>query len=158
MQHAGATTVPLPFEDVAQQREAASLGMWIFLGTEVLFFGGLIVCYIVYRFEYPAAFHVSSARLSIPVGAVMTVVLLLGSLLVALSDQLIHQEPVPRRTIVLQLGLTALLGVTFLGMEAWEYVELINHGLLSPRLHSTGDLPNCFSFSSSVRPASTAST
>lgn len=121
--------VALPYDDAAQQREAVSLGMWLFLATEVLFFGGLFVGYTVYRHQYPAAFLSGSEHLSVMSGAVMTAVLLLGSLLVALSDLLIRGGEDSRGNIVRNLAITAALGVAFLGLEFHEYGELISEGL-----------------------------
>ena len=126
-------TVPLalPYDNADQQREAAVFGMWIFLATEVLFFGGLFVAYIVYRYEYPAAFKAGSAHLSIMSGAVMTAVLLLGSLLVAISDVLIRRrvhDSDPRKAIVRNLAITTFLGVVFLSLEFYEWGQLIHEG------------------------------
>lgn len=124
--------VTMPFDDAAQQRHAARFGMWIFLATEVLFFGGLFVGYIEYRYEYPEAFTAASEKLNLWSGGLMTAILLAGSLLVAASDSLIESnvEGWPaRRAIVWRLALTALLGIAFLGLEFSEYYKLIEEGL-----------------------------
>src|ERR1051325_10331224 len=73
------------FADLEQQHEAASLGMWIFLATEAMFFGGLFLAYTVYRLLYPLEFAEASRHLNLVYGAVNTVVLLTSSLTMALG-------------------------------------------------------------------------
>ena len=75
------------FDDLEQQREAATLGMWVFLVTELLFFGGLFASYMVYRVWYPTTFGVASRQLNIYSGAGMTVVLITSSLTMAMAVQ-----------------------------------------------------------------------
>ncbi|MCA9156737.1 MAG: cytochrome c oxidase subunit 3 [Planctomycetales bacterium] len=84
------STVAMQFDDAQQQHWAAAFGMWIFLGTEVMFFGGLFLAYTVYRFEYPEVFPAASEHLNLWAGGAMTAILLAGSLLVALSDHLME--------------------------------------------------------------------
>jgi cytochrome c oxidase subunit 3 len=114
------------FEDLDQQREAATLGMWVFLVTEVLFFGGLFVTYLVYRNWYPGAFAAASRELILWAGTVNTVVLITSSLTVALA---VHAAQTgARRSLVICLILTILLGATFLGIKAFEYyTEWLEH-------------------------------
>src|SRR5689334_9886040 len=73
------------FDDVEQQHESSMLGMWAFLATEVMFFGGLILAFVVYRSIYPHSFRVASQYLSILLGGINTVVLLGSSLAMALA-------------------------------------------------------------------------
>jgi len=73
------------FENLDQQREVASLGMWVFLVTEMLFFGGLFLVYSVYRGWYPDAFAASSHELIVWAGTLNTVVLITSSLTVVLA-------------------------------------------------------------------------
>src|SRR6476469_162085 len=73
------------FEDLGQQKEAATLGMWVFLVTEVLFFGGLFATYSIYRHWYPAAFAAASHELDIVLGTINTAVLITSSLTMALA-------------------------------------------------------------------------
>src|SRR5690242_5929690 len=73
------------FDDLEQQREASTLGMWVFLATEVLFFGGLFVTYTIYRRWYPGAFAAASRELDLWLGAVNTAVLITSSLTMALA-------------------------------------------------------------------------
>ncbi|GAA4468008.1 cytochrome c oxidase subunit 3 [Novipirellula rosea] len=120
------------FDDVEQQRSATLLGIWIFLATEVLFFGGMLVAYIVYRYEYPEAFSLASEHLNVWLGGAMTAVLLLGSLLVAIADHLIQQDDDPshvRRAVFQRLMFTALLGLAFLSCEFYEYYEVVTENL-----------------------------
>src|SRR3954467_12139951 len=73
------------FENMEQQREAGTLGMWVFLVTELMFFGGMFLAYTLYRSLYPAAFASASNHLDITLGAVNTGVLILSSFTMALS-------------------------------------------------------------------------
>src|SRR6202022_3634807 len=73
------------FDDIEQQKQAGSLGMWVFLATEVLFFGGLFAAYLVYRNWYPVAFTAGSHELLVWAGATNTAVLITSSLTMALA-------------------------------------------------------------------------
>jgi cytochrome c oxidase subunit 3 len=107
------------FEDLGQQREAATLGMWVFLVTEVLFFGGLFVTYSVYRSLYPPAFAAASHELVVWAGTLNTAVLITSSLTMALA---VHAAQTgERRPMLTFLIITMLLGATFLGVKAFEY-------------------------------------
>jgi cytochrome c oxidase subunit 3 len=119
------------FEDLKQQHDAATLGMWMFLATEVLFFGGLFLGYIVMRGRYPEAFSFGSQQLYIVLGAVNTLVLLGSSLTMALAVQ--GGQLGNKKQLVTCLGLTILLGAVFLGIKAVEYyLDYAEH--LVPRL------------------------
>ncbi|HEV8336644.1 MAG TPA: cytochrome c oxidase subunit 3 family protein [Candidatus Polarisedimenticolia bacterium] len=107
------------FEDAGQQREAVTLGMWVFLVTEILFFGGLFLAYAVYRWSFPAAFTLASRHLDVLLGGVNTVVLIGSSLTMAFA---VHAAQTGRRrALSLFLLLTMLLGGVFLGIKAVEY-------------------------------------
>lgn len=129
--------VAMQFDDADQQRSAAAFGMWVFLATEVLFFGGMFVAYAVYRSQFSDAFHLAGQHLNLWAGGVMTAVLLAGSLLVAMSDHLIEQSAnggsgdaqALGKTIFRRLALTAVLGVVFLSLEFYEYYTLIDERL-----------------------------
>lgn len=113
------------FDDAQQQFHAANLGMWVFLVTEVMFFGGLFAGYTVYRFLYPDAFAAGSARLDEVLGAVNTAVLLTSSLMMALS---VHAAQSGRNALAVRFLLgTMALGVAFLGIKAHEYAEKFRH-------------------------------
>jgi cytochrome c oxidase subunit 3 len=114
------------FDDLGQQREAATLGMWVFLATEVLFFGGLFCTYMVYRSWYPDAFAAGSHELIVPAGFGNTCVLITSSLTMALSVKAAQEGQ--RRALLILLGITMLLGCVFLGVKAFEYwSEYVEH-------------------------------
>jgi cytochrome c oxidase subunit III len=114
------------FEDLGQQREAATLGMWVFLVTEVLFFGGLFLTYLVYRSLYPQAFAAASHEMVVWAGTLNTAVLITSSLTMALA---VHAAQTGERGRLLAfLILTMLLGCVFLGVKAFEYyTEYVEH-------------------------------
>jgi cytochrome c oxidase subunit 3 len=109
------------FDDAGQQHDAATLGMWVFLTTEILFFGGLFASYAAYRSMYPEAFAAASARLDILLGSTNTGVLLTSSLTMALAVHFSHRGK--RAITVVLLLLTMLLGAAFLGIKGFEYYE-----------------------------------
>ena len=117
--HAASRELQHHFDTMEQQREASSLGMWVFLVTEILFFGGLFLAYTVYRAQYPRAFAEASRHLDITLGTLNTAVLIISSLTMALA---VWSASVGRRkaTILLLLATMALGGV-FLGVKAVEY-------------------------------------
>src|ERR1051326_4566975 len=81
----GMSAVAEQFDDMPQQQEAATLGMWTFLATEVLFFGGMFLSYIVYRYAYPSAFAEASKHTIVLYGTINTAILLTSSLTMALA-------------------------------------------------------------------------
>ncbi len=114
-----ASTVQHHFENADQQKDASTIGMWVFLVTEVMFFGGLFLAYFVYRQAYPAAFASASNNTNLLIGAVNTTVLICSSLTMALAVRSAAMGK--SKLIVLFLILTLLLGGTFLGVKAYEY-------------------------------------
>ncbi len=113
------STLAHQFDDLEQQREASTLGMWAFLVTEIMFFGGLFLGYSVYRFNYPAAFAEGSHHLDVTLGSINTAVLIGSSLTMALA---VRGAQLGRRsTAIGSLLLTVLLGCVFLGIKAVEY-------------------------------------
>ncbi|MGH9944769.1 MAG: cytochrome c oxidase subunit 3 family protein [Pyrinomonadaceae bacterium] len=117
------------FDNLEQQREAGALGMWVFLVQEVMFFGGLFLAYVIYRTRYPEAFAAASGHLDWKLGAFNTAVLIGSSLTMALAVWA-TQVGRARRTQVAFLGLTGLLGLTFLGIKAVEYTTKYHDGLI----------------------------
>jgi cytochrome c oxidase subunit 3 len=116
------------FENAAQQREAATLGMWAFLATEVLFFGALFLGYTVYRLRNPEIFRAASEHTLVAIGAINTGVLLFSSFTMVMA---VRAAELKRRvSLAGLLILTAALGVTFLGIKAFEYAHEIHEGLL----------------------------
>lgn len=114
------------FDDIEQQHEAAKLGMWIFLATEVLFFGGLFLSYTVYRYLYPAVFAEASRHTEVMLGGANTAILLFSSTLMALA---VRASQLGRRSHLIWLLLgTALLGTVFMGIKGFEYhKDFVDH-------------------------------
>jgi cytochrome c oxidase subunit 3 len=118
---AGHVALQHHFDDLDQQREASTFGMWVFLCTEILFFGGLFTTYVVYRQRFHGVFAQASHELNVWLGATNTAVLICSSLTMALS---IWAAQVGKRKLtVLFLLITMVLGCTFLGIKAVEYSE-----------------------------------
>ena len=109
------------FQDLDQQHEAATLGMWLFLVTEVMFFGGLILAYSLYRIWYPVAWALGSEELNIYLGGFNTIVLIGSSLTMALGVR--AAQTGAQRATVGWLLLTIALGLTFLVVKFFEYKE-----------------------------------
>ena len=115
----GAPILLSQFDDLDQQQQAANLGMWMFLATEVMFFGGLIVAYVVYRALSPREFALASRHLDMWLGFVNTIVLLSSSLAMAFAvrSAQLHRS----RQVLNYLLITMALGTFFLGIKAVEY-------------------------------------
>lgn len=109
------------FDDLEQQRLSAKLGMWAFLVTEVLFFGGMFAGYAVYRGLYSHAWAAASRELDLVWGTVNTVVLLTSSLTMALAVDAIHRND--RAKLRNFLIATIFLAATFLGIKGYEYAH-----------------------------------
>jgi cytochrome c oxidase subunit 3 len=116
------------FEDATQQYEASTLGMWAFLVTEVMFFGGLFAGFFVYILGHSQAFAEGSRHLDLTLGTVNTVVLLGSSLTMALAVRGAQQGN--RRGQVLFLALTMALGLVFLGIKGVEYAHKFEQHLV----------------------------
>lgn len=116
------------FEDLEQQNESLVLGMWLFLATEVMFFGGLFTAYVVYRTTYSEVFHEASRTLDLTLGTVNTLVLLVSSLTMAMG---VYAAKTGRKNLLpLMLVATILLGLAFLGVKAVEYGHKFEHHLV----------------------------
>lgn len=128
------------FHDLDQQHEAAALGMWVFLVTEILFFGGLFLTYLLYRTWYPDAFVAASHHLDIFWGATNTAVLIGSSLTMALA---VHAAQTgSRRATVVFILLTMVLGLTFLGIKGLEYSHKFHEHLVpGPNFQFEGTQP-----------------
>jgi cytochrome c oxidase subunit III len=109
------------YADLPQQHEAAELGIWTFLATEVMFFGGLILAYCVYRYGYPAAFAAAGRHTKIAIGTANTAILLTSSFLVAWA--VVAAKAGAGRLAAGLLGGAALLGVVFLALKGFEYLQ-----------------------------------
>ncbi len=126
------------FDEMPQQKEAATLGMWAFLATEVLFFGAMFMSYIAYRHAYPRAFVEASHHTIVLYGTINTAILLTSSLTMAFA---VHaaQENNPKRLFRF-LAITILFGLAFLAVKGVEYHEDIAEHLW-PGPHFRAGLP-----------------
>src|ERR1043165_544820 len=130
---ADAHTLPRPgrtaeqFEDMPQQKSAATLGMWTFLATEILFFGGMFMTYITSRHAYPQAFAEASRHTIVLYGTINTAILLTSSLTMALA---VHAAQLNKtKSLVRFLLLTVLLACCFLVVKGFEYHDDITEHL-----------------------------
>jgi cytochrome c oxidase subunit 3 len=109
------------FVDEEQQRDAASLGMWLFLATEIMFFGGMFCAYLIYRYWYYNEFAAGSRSLDIWLGTINTAVLICSSLTVALGVR--AAQIGNRKLLVILLLLTIVFGLAFLGIKGVEWYQ-----------------------------------
>ena len=109
------------FETEEQQREVGTFGMWLFLLTEIMFFGGLFFAYLLYRNWYYPAFAVASNQLSVPLGAFNTVMLISSGFCMAVGVW--AAEVRKKNLLVLMLILTTFFGLVFIGVKGVEYHE-----------------------------------
>lgn len=126
------------FVDSDQQFDAAKLGMWIFLATEVLMFGGLFAAYIIYRAWHPELFTLASVELDTLLGGINTIVLIGSSLTVALairSAQLNKQKQ-----IIINLVITIALACVFMIIKYFEYTHKFELGIFPGRYYEYGGI------------------
>jgi cytochrome c oxidase subunit 3 len=116
------------FDNVEQQKDASTLGMWVFLATEILFFGGMFLCYTVYRSSYPTAFGHASNHLDVIWGAVSTAVLICSSFTMACA--VTSAATGARNALLGFLAITIVFGVAFLVVEMSEWHTLYKEGLM----------------------------
>jgi cytochrome c oxidase subunit 3 len=109
------------FETAEQQREAASFGMWLFLLTEIMFFGGLFFAYLLYRNWYYEAFVAASNSISMPMGLINTIVLISSSFTMAMGVW--SAEIRNKKFLEWSLIATIVLGFIFLGIKSVEYTQ-----------------------------------
>lgn len=129
-------TVAEHFESEAQAYESAKLGVWLFLATEILLFGGLFVAYIVFRALYPEMFHEASRTLNRLLGAFNTVVLICSSFTMAMAVNKTQHEETAKA--IRYLALTFLFAAAFMAVKYFEYSHKIHEGLL-PGAHFSND-------------------
>lgn len=115
------------FVSMEQQKEAGMVGMWIFLLTEIMFFGGLFLAYTIYRTTYPEGFLFGSHLLNVKLGGTNTVVLIVSSLTMAMA--VYYSQKGDRKKLLAFLALTLILGLAFLGIKYVEYSTKIHDGL-----------------------------
>lgn len=113
------------FDDAEQQQEAATLGMWSFLITEILFFGGLILAYTIFRAKYPMAFTAGSHELDVAIGGFNTFILICSSLTMAMA---VHFAQLDKQKLVFWFMIgTLIFGSIFLGIKVYEYADKVEH-------------------------------
>ncbi len=122
------STVAHQFDDAEQQRNASTLGIWVFLVTEIMMFGGLFTAYVLYRSSYPEAFAAASHHLNATLGAANTIVLLSSSLSMALAVR--ASQVGSRWGTVAGLVVTIVLGCIFLGVKGYEYASKFEENLV----------------------------
>lgn len=122
------------FESALQEEQASKLGLWIFLCTEVLMFGGLFVGYAIYHNQYSDIFLAGSKFLDWKLGALNTVVLLVSSFTMALSIYCAQKNKLKWSTLC--LWITFLCGFVFMGIKYIEYSHKIHEGLLPGKFFS----------------------
>jgi cytochrome c oxidase subunit 3 len=124
----GAGALKHHFEDIEQQRGAERLGMWMFLATEILFFGGIFLAYTIYREKYARDFADISGRLNVLVAGINTLLLLTSSLTMMFAIRAVQLGD--RRALMRNLAFTAILGSGFMGFKAYEYAQDYEEGLV----------------------------
>ncbi len=115
------------FADLEQQQEAQTLGMWAFLITEVMFFGGLFAIYAVYRFAYLDAFAEASRELNLTLSTINTFILLCSSLTVALGVRAAQTSK--HFQLIGYIIATLVLGTAFIVIKIFEYADKISHNV-----------------------------
>jgi len=119
------------FKTLEQQKDSASLGMWIFLITEVMFFGGIMLAYTINRHTYFAAFAMGSNTLDLNLGGFNTIVLLASSFTMAMA---VWSAQVGKKQLIsLFLLITIVLGFVFFGVKYIEYSQKFHHHLIPGR-------------------------
>ena len=128
------------FADMEQQRESAELGMWIFLITEIMFFGGLFCAYMIYRYMYFQAWEAGSEQMDFWYGTINTVVLICSSLTMALAVR--AAQVGQRKALVVLLIITMLFGCAFMGIKGVEYHgHWVEHQFPGPNFQFAGPDP-----------------
>ncbi|MDQ3633430.1 MAG: cytochrome c oxidase subunit 3 [Acidobacteriota bacterium] len=116
------------FDDMKQQMDSVTIGMWAFLAQEIMFFGGMFTVYLVFRSKFPMAFAAGSNHLDPFMGGLNTLVLIVSSLTMALT--VYYAQKGKRQMQVILIILTMIFGVTFLVVKYFEYKQKYDHGLV----------------------------
>lgn len=127
------------YDSIERQHATARLGIWVFLGSELLLFAGLLTLFAAYRFQYPAEFRAASAHANVLIGTVNTYVLLTSSLTVALAIHAARHGH--RRRIVMFLAITIVLGIAFDVLKGVEYAQHLSEGIAPGHYYSFSALP-----------------
>jgi cytochrome c oxidase subunit 3 len=137
----GTELLNFPFKDAGHQRESALFGMWIFLATEVLFFGGMFTAYMVYRYSHWQAFEEAGTHQEWYLGCLNTVVLLTSGFTMALAVEFARKGQ--KAWLLALFAITWLLGAAFLGIEGYEYhTKFTEHLVPGSGFHFTGSDPS----------------
>lgn len=105
----------------------SKLGMWLFIFTELLLFGGLFIVYSVYRYKHSMAFHIAAQELDVTIGTINTVILLVSSMTIAMSTTAIQKKD--KKLTLALIGVTLVLALVFLVNKYFEWSGKISHGL-----------------------------
>lgn len=130
------------FDDLAQQRHAGVMGMWVFLATELMLFGGIFAAFFINRLLSPDAFAQAAGHLDVTLGAVNTAILLTSGLTMALAEQAVNERR--RAAGLAMLAATLALGAVFLVIKGYEWRHEYNQGLvplLDLAFHYPGEHP-----------------
>ncbi|TVR03368.1 MAG: cytochrome c oxidase subunit 3 family protein [Deltaproteobacteria bacterium] len=127
------------FETLPQQEASARMGMWLFLGQELLFFSAVFVAFFVFQYMYPEGFLEAHRTLSIPLGTLNTLVLLTSSLTMALAVR--NAQLGDNKGVVKQLGFTIALATVFMIVKYFEYSGKIEKGQLPGQWYTYEGLP-----------------
>ena len=124
--------------DEHRDDEGSKLGIWLFIFTELLFFGGLFITYAVYRHGNTQAFHLAAEQLDVTIGTINTVILLISSMTIAMATTAIQKKD--KRTTLILIWVTLLLALVFLVNKYFEWTAKFDHGIWpgSPLLEELG--------------------
>jgi len=128
----------LAHHDEHRDDEGSKLGIWLFIFTELLFFGGLFVTYAVYRHANSQAFHLAGEQLDVTIGTINTIILLISSMTIAMSITAMQKKD--KRATLILIGITLVLALVFLVNKYFEWSAKIEHGIWpgSPLLEELG--------------------
>ncbi len=139
MSHSHSAALAHHFDTLEQQKEASTLGMWLFLVQEIMFFGGLFMTYLLYRWKDPNAFAAGSHELDITLGLINTIVLIASSLTMALAVR--SAQTSQQRPLIRYLVATGTLGAAFLVIKYFEYSAKWHHHLVpGANFHFPGEV------------------
>ena len=113
--------------------EASKIGMWLFIFTELLLFGGLFIIYSVYRYMNPDAFHLAAEELNRTVGSINTFILLISSMTIAMSTSALQKGQIGTTKVLLEI--TLMLGLIFLINKYFEWGVKFDHGIYPGSQH-----------------------
>ncbi len=119
-------------------QEGSKIGMWLFIFTELLLFGGLFIIYSVYRFLNPDAFHLAAEELDTFIGAVNTIILLVSSMTIAMATTSLRKKD--KRTTLILFLVTLVLGLVFLVNKYFEWGLKFEHGIWPGSEHLINDM------------------